>query len=290
MNSTASRPHQALISKLAEGTNGVHAVMFYGLEGVGKRDLARQLAKVWCCLDPTDAAECRACGAFERGTIPDLLTVRPVGASRIIRLGLIVPSKIDEESVPISDFLRTGPLMARHKVVVIEDADRMNGDAANALLKMIEEPPAKVKFVLTTASISRILPTIRSRCLCVAVEASEEMTATVQGIPEEAWNRIDHLARDLKSMHPSHALVAAHRLREAAELIESEDGARTQNAMAVNLLAERLCVHLTPNPEAAIRAVEAHRRIVGNGSPIYQFDALIADILCRRADPSGHRR
>lgn len=134
-----------------------NAYLLSGPEGVGKRRLAFEMAKALNCASietkPCDA--CRSCGQIMRGTHPDVHAVSPEGAS--------VEVKIDQIREVIG---RIGlrPYSGAFQVVILEAAERLTEEAANSLLKALEEPPAHTRFLLTTARVADCVPTIVSRC------------------------------------------------------------------------------------------------------------------------------
>lgn len=293
---------------LATGTSGVHAVLLYGVPGGGTAALAETLAQAWLCTQPGPQGACgvcQSCRAFDRGKNADLLHLRPEGKSRILKLGAIIPvSPADDDyPTPLKPFFRTGTLYARHKVAVLHDAERMNGAAANALLKTLEEPFPHAKLILTTTSVGTLLPTIRSRCLAVTcalpstteLQASRpEATGDDLALSEGAPGRLDEIlsepgpyrdlaafARELPRRRRAEALVLTERLRSIAERLEKARGinARAANAESVALLASWVARDAQANPEWTSILADAHRRILGNGSPAIVLDAAFARML-----------
>jgi DNA polymerase III subunit delta' len=155
--------------------------LFLGPEGIGKRLFAQQLAQSLLCetrdeklLDPCSV--CPPCVQVLAGTNPDFLTVaRPAGKS-FIPLGLL---KGDEPDYPIHNSLLYNlamrPFGGRRKVAVIDDADYMNQEGANCLLKTFEEPPPRSLLILISTSADRQLPTIRSRAQMVRFQPLSEL-------------------------------------------------------------------------------------------------------------------
>jgi DNA polymerase III delta prime subunit len=304
---TAKRLLQRLVSESGQG----QSVLLYGAPGSGKNALARLLAEAWLCKLPTaEGADgtCRACNAFSRGNNADFLLIQPQGLSRIIPVRAIGPTQDRKPEDPpnLQEFLRTLPLLSRHKVVIIEDADRMNGPAFNSLLKTLEEPPAHARLILTTPQVGALPATILSRCLAIACEsptaddlrtrfpdASDAEIGLAEGTPgrlSEILARRDLNARliryadSLVHRPPGEALVAADELRAIAEGYDNAtgSGARTANAEILARLAT-LCARNPGMPPTWTQAlVEAHRRIVGNANPTVVFDALLANMLLRR--------
>lgn len=159
---------RVLRGAVASGRIG-HAYLFLGPAGVGKRDAGRILAKALICESPPAPGEscdrCRSCRKIDAGTHPDLLQVEPHGKQ--IRLPQITNRKEESEKVghtPVRSFLALRPGEGKRKVVIIGQADLLNTEAANALLKSLEEPPDYAVLVLVSENPAGILPTIRSRC------------------------------------------------------------------------------------------------------------------------------
>lgn len=162
-----------------------HAYLFYGSEGIGKDAFALELAAhLLCEKGPLyQCGECPSCKQMAKLWHPDLHLIFPSGAksaSSLDQLAEMIEKKAQ------NPFLRPGvgktsyigidiirelraalyeqPLQSDKKIVIIFDADAMRTEAANALLKILEEPPPYVCFFLVSSKISRILPTILSRC------------------------------------------------------------------------------------------------------------------------------
>jgi DNA polymerase-3 subunit delta' len=133
-----------------------HAYLFEGPAGVGKRSAAHGLAMALdCAAAPgTGCGTCEVCRRIEAGIHPDVQTFGPSGAG-----GQIV---VDDAKL-IVGLARTRPHEAAARVIIIDDADALNPNAANALLKTLEEPLARNHLVLCTSAPDKLLPTIRSR-------------------------------------------------------------------------------------------------------------------------------
>ena len=155
---------------VAHGGHVSHAYLFHGPGGAGKRSVARALAGELLAAGSTRPDDARA--RVRSGAHPDLTWVAPSGAHEIL------VSDIDEPVVAAAS--RT-PFEAERRVFVIERADELGDEAANRMLKTLEEPPAFVHLILLTDRLVEVLPTIRSRCQLVRFEAPsvEEIAASV---------------------------------------------------------------------------------------------------------------
>lgn len=151
-----SQPHitTTLRNQLMSGKTA-HAYLFTGSRGTGKTTCARILAKALNCLDPVDGnpcLKCEICRDAEENALSD-----------IIEIDAASNNGVDD----IRD-LRDGAVYTaercRYKVYIIDEVHMLSKEAFNALLKIMEEPPPHVKFILATTEIHKVLPTILSRC------------------------------------------------------------------------------------------------------------------------------
>jgi DNA polymerase III subunit delta' len=142
--------------KAIESQNLAHAYLFSGPEGVGKSTLARAISKALLCPNRTkDGAceKCAACHKFDSENHADFHHFIPEG----------LYFKIDEVRRIIHE-VSLRPIEARWKVFLLERVDYMRDEPANALLKVLEEPPGEAVFILITEVAEVLLPTVRSRC------------------------------------------------------------------------------------------------------------------------------
>lgn len=144
-----------------------HAYLFTGPEGVGKRAAALALARALNCeagarcevrgAGFNDACGvCRSCRKIAGGLHPDVQVIEPDGATVKI-----------EQIRALEAEAALAPYEAKWKVSILDSAERMTEQAANALLKTLEEPPRDTVFILLASAVSALLPTIVSRCQTV---------------------------------------------------------------------------------------------------------------------------
>ena len=133
-----------------------HTYLFHGPQGVGKQLTALGLAKALNCLEKSDdfCDQCSSCRQITEKRYPDLSILYPIARSRKIKI---------EQVRQMQRALSWKASSGRFKVAIIIDAHALTTEAANALLKTLEEPPAKSILVLVTHQPEALLPTIRSR-------------------------------------------------------------------------------------------------------------------------------
>lgn len=165
-----------------------HALLLHGVEGTGKRGFAQLLAQRLLCETPDAGLPCQRCGAcqlFIAGTHPDYFHAHR-------EFGVVSDDdgkKSKKTAAPskqikidcVRELIRFASLSAHQggrRVVVLEPVEALNHNAANALLKVLEEPTANLHFILVGHQIGRVLPTLRSRCQKIACPAPDLAQAT----------------------------------------------------------------------------------------------------------------
>lgn len=158
-----------------------HALMLSGATGLGQYELAYALAQVWLCERPSEQGACGSCDGCHAVALrshPDLHVLVPEALAP--ELGWPIEAKaqdeIDKKTRKPSKWIRVDAARAAvaftqltvsraaHQVVLIHPAHRLNVEAANTLLKTLEEPPGNTRFILACEALHQVLPTIRSRC------------------------------------------------------------------------------------------------------------------------------
>ncbi len=158
-------PHARAVLGPALGADAhpSHAYLFHGPGGAGKRATARALAAELLSAGSADPAGARA--RVMSGAHPDLTWVVPSGAHEIL---------VADIDAPVISAASKTPFEASRRVFVVERADELGDEAANRMLKTLEEPAPFVHIILLTDRLPEILPTIRSRCQTVRFEAPSE--------------------------------------------------------------------------------------------------------------------
>ncbi|MFE9102244.1 DNA polymerase III subunit delta' [Actinomadura geliboluensis] len=184
-------PVVAQLSSAAEGKSGLaHAWLFTGPPGAGRSAAARAFAAALQCEEaPRGCGHCASCHQVLQGTHADVEVVRPQGLSYGVK-----------EARALVLRASSSPTGGRWQVVLFEDADRATEAAANALLKAIEEPPARTVWLLCTPSPDDLLVTIRSRCRLVTlrtppISAVADVLALRDGVDRETADVVARAAQ-----------------------------------------------------------------------------------------------
>lgn len=151
--------HEPLWTALAAQPQHAHAYLFGGPPGIGKRLFAEAFAAFLLCLKPQHAmacGQCRSCLLRQAGSHPDVLVVAPEEEGKAIRVDAVRR---------LGEFMAQTAQQGGRKVILLYPAEAMNQNAANALLKSLEEPTQDTFLLLVSDQPSRLLATIRSRCL-----------------------------------------------------------------------------------------------------------------------------
>jgi DNA polymerase III subunit delta' len=147
-----------------------HSHLFHGPKGVGKATVATAFAQVLLCKDPTENRSvscgiCTACKKMAAGQHPDFVRIEIVKGDSVKGKEPKDKTRISIDQIrDLSAFLSLTPLESQWKVALIDDAAQMSDQAANALLKTLEEPPEQSILIINTYRPGVLLPTIRSRC------------------------------------------------------------------------------------------------------------------------------
>lgn len=211
-----------------------HALLFHGPAGVGKRTLASTLGQFLLCQHPrgseeewTPCEECSSCRWVRAGTHPDFHLLQPQRSQRTGPSGVVRQEVISIESVrAVAEGAQYSPVVSSCQVFLIVRADTMTAEAANALLKTLEEPPPGTYLFLTATNRAALLPTVLSRCVSMPMGLCPRGT-------------VEAFLQEEKGLSPQEAAwiaaLAGGRIGEAARLAE-EPRLRQWRQQAVELL------------------------------------------------------
>ena len=200
-----------------------HALLFSGRENTGKTAFARHLAATLLCeqatADRQPCGQCPSCHLFAQNTHPDFYELTPEIPEGETVGRKLLQIKIDAVRGLIEHIQLTS-VRGGKRVVLIHPAESMNTQAANGLLKILEEPPADVAFLLVSHDRDRLLPTIKSRCRQMVLSAPDRQTALEY----------------VRQQHPAHAeeLLAFH---SGAPLFDEDPSQTALRGELLQLLA-----------------------------------------------------
>lgn len=145
-----------VLANLVKNNKISHSYLFVGTEGIGKKLIAKEFAKMILCIDDNEkyCNKCKSCIEFDTNNNPDFKIIEPDGASLKIEQIREFQSKVAEK-----------PIISKRKVYIINDSDKMTKEAQNCLLKTLEEPPEYVTIILIGSNENKFLSTIKSRCM-----------------------------------------------------------------------------------------------------------------------------
>jgi len=184
-----------------------HAYIFSGARGVGKTTAARILAKALNCVNgptATPCGECDACKEIAAGTSLDVIEIDAASNRGI------------DQIRELREMVRYAPAASRSKVVILDEAHMLTGEASNALLKTLEEPPDRVIFVMATTEPENLVDTIRSRSQHFHFRALtfNEITSRLKYIADQENLKIEDGALSVL------ARMAEGSMRDALSLLE----------------------------------------------------------------------
>jgi len=150
-----NRGVKKILSRALKHKKLSNSLLFAGPEGIGKKETALVVAKALNCLKKSadSCEECLHCKAINNGNFPDVMVLFP--AKEVL--------KIDQMRL-LKDTAYLKPMAGQKRVFIVEEAEKMNDEASNSLLKVLEEPPAFSQIILVTSNPHRIIQTIKSRC------------------------------------------------------------------------------------------------------------------------------
>jgi len=148
-----------------------HALLLVGAEGTGKSDFAEKIATSLLCTSPIDGKacqNCQSCKTYHAKANPDFMKIELLEEKQQISV---------DQIRQLSEFINYTRSFQGYRVIIINPIERMNQNAANSLLKSLEEPADNTVIILVATSLGKILPTIKSRCQLLTLATPEKTQA-----------------------------------------------------------------------------------------------------------------
>ena len=262
-----------------------HAYLFTGTRGTGKTTCAKILARAVNCENPRDGNPCNACPAcigIENGSILDVL-----------ELDAASNNGVDQVRALRDEAVYT-PAAVRKRVYIVDEVHMLSTAAFNALLKILEEPPAHLLFVLATTELHKVPATIKSRC---------QQFAFKRILPTRIAQRLDYVAgQENIPLTPEGAALLARLadggMRDALSLLDQCAGGKASVderaildalGLAGNVETAALMERLAARDTAG--ALDTLARLYANGKDVGttlgELSALARDLLLRKTAPQG---
>jgi DNA polymerase-3 subunit delta' len=286
------QPHAvALLGRALAGHRVAHAYAFVGPAGSGRMTTARAFAQALLCEAGAGCGRCRACARAASGQHPDLHVLVPTPpesnprGARTIRIGAV--RELERQAA-----LR--PALAGRRVFLLDEAERMTGEAPQAFLKFLEEPPPGTVVILVLAGVRTVPATVISRCQIVRFRARDTgraaavvaealallETARADGAPG-LFRRTDRLDRDR-----AEALLDGCWLL-CRDLLLARAGAPPALLHAADRAAEVAAEAARWTDAALLAAIEACRHaretLINNVTPRLTVETVIHRLLARAA-------
>ena len=258
-----------------------HAYLFYGIDGIGKFLVAKYFAKALTCLNNKNGVpceECESCKTFNNTS--DVLIVEPED-------GLIKVDKIRATT----DEIMLKPTVSIHKVIIINDADCMNEQAQNALLKVLEEPPQYATIILIASNKEKLLKTILSRTTTISFSPlSNDEIASVFSNEELNKELLEYAGGSAGKYHKLadasyiDCILELQKVLNSSNLLEintvitslKKDKSVKENINEIlDLLIVKLGSNLIENPTQKIKFIELVEEVRNNIKRNANFDTQL---------------
>jgi len=271
---------QTLTNAIASGMIS-HAYLFSGPRGSGKTSVARILAKAVNCQNRKNSQfepcnKCNSCLEIMEGRSLDLIEIDAASHRGI------------DEVRELRDGTRFFPTKSKYKVYIIDESHQITKDAANALLKTLEEPPAHAIFVLATTEIHKMIPTIISRCQRFDFRklTLSEIIRRLEIITEKEKAKIEKSALELIALNSGGSLRDGESLLDQVLIftgtldkkdeIKAEDIKDLLGLVEINLVS-RFCDLIIE--KKASQAIQFLNEIADKGSDLQEFTKALINYL-----------
>ena len=254
------------LANAIESNRVAHAYIFSGVRGVGKTTAARILAKALnCASGPTINFDnsCDSCREISAGTSLDVLEIDAASNRGI------------DQIRELREMVRYAPASSRYKVVILDEAHQLTDEAANALLKTLEEPPERVVFILATTRAEDLVETIKSRAQLFQFRSLtfQEIAGEIERIAKSENLRIDSGAVAVLARAAEGSMRDGLSLFEQAIAYAGETITDTQVRELLGVVAESVLDNLVEAiaSQSAESALGLVHRLIADGQNLQHF-------------------
>ena len=183
---------KSLLRNAVKTGNHSHAYIFSGEKGSGKMMLAEAFAAMLQCENPSEddaCLECHSCKQALSRNNPDIIYVRREDGKNNISVDVVREQIVNDVDIK--------PYSSKYKIYIVDEAERMNPQAQNAILKTIEEPPEYAIIILLTANHNAFLQTILSRCVLIQMKSVD--TESIKRILQTQYETVDYQSQMVAS-------------------------------------------------------------------------------------------
>lgn len=249
-----------------------HAFLFTGPRGAGKTSAARILAKIVNCEELTNDEPCNKCEQCKM--------IDAGGSLDVVEIDAASHRGVDDIR-SLRETVKLSPTSAKKKVYIIDEAHMLTTEAANALLKTLEEPPSHVMFILATTEPHKILPTVKSRCTTIIFRkatADELISSLKKAVKGEKLNIEDGVLDEIaKSVDGS--FREAHKILEQLSLLEEKITLeKTKEILTISLINPHVLISYLVKKDVK-RALEEVNKVSLQGVPLRIFASQVLGIL-----------
>ncbi len=261
-----------------------HAYLFVGTRGTGKTSCAKILAKAVNCLDPQDGdpcGKCRSCVGIDDGSILDVLELDAASNNGVDNV-----RALRDEAV-------YSPAAVKKRVYIVDEVHMLSAAAFNALLKILEEPPAHLMFILATTELHKVPATILSRCQRHLFKriTPEDIAARLTDVAARENLTLTDSAADLLARLGDGALRDALSLLDQCAWAETIDDARVQSALGLMGRTSAVALLDAVTGGSTASALEMLDRLYADGKVmsaiLEELLNLVRDTLVTALMPSG---